>query len=114
MVTKVQVALDTTANPEVIVVPSIANAQRHDQIQWTQIANEPFTFFKLTAKKKTLHDPNVSATVITAGYDAPANSSVDYTIIVKDTKGGTHSTVPKTGVKGRPTTGGGGPTIKNN
>jgi len=114
MAIEVQVALDTTANPEVVVIPNIATAQQHDQIQWTQIGNEVFKFFKLTAKKRTLHDPNVVDTAITAAYDAPANSSVDYAIIVKDTKGRKHSTVPKKGVKKRPITGGGGPTIKNN
>jgi hypothetical protein len=109
MAIKVQVALDTTADPEVVVIPLIATAQASDQIQWTQIANEYFTFAKIRPDNGAIHDPHYSNTQVTATYDADATGKVDYTIVVHDASGGQHTTVPK-----RPIKTGGGPTIKNN
>jgi hypothetical protein len=106
---KIQVALDTTANPEVVVIPRIAIVKSGDKIRWTLIANEDFKFSVLTPEKKYIHDIQSGATEITAMYDAPPKSTVDYTIIVHDANGKPHSTVAH-----RPIENGGGPTIKNN
>lgn len=63
----------------------------------------------LTPEKKFIHDIQYSATEITATYDAPPNSAVNYVIIVHDANGNPHNTVAHSA-----TAGGGGPTIKNN
>lgn len=109
MAITVQVALDTTANPQVIVIPFAPIVSRHEEIIWTPIANEDFTFVSLTAKKSTLHDIKPSPAQITATYDAKAKDQCDYTIVVRDAHGGLHDTITRGGI-----TTGGGPTIKNN
>jgi hypothetical protein len=97
------------------VIPRVATANAHDQIQWTQIPNEGFKFVILTPQDKRIHDPDYSdGTVMSAGYDATPKSSVHYKIIVYDNAGKPHSTDPKGGHKGGPIGNGGGPTIKNN
>ncbi|MGO9038440.1 MAG: hypothetical protein ACLPX1_02755 [Steroidobacteraceae bacterium] len=106
---KIQVALDTTANPQVVVIPYIAVVKSGDKIRWTLIANEDFKFAILTPEKKFIHDIQYSATEITATYDAPPNSAVNYVITVHDTNGNPHSTAAHSAAPG-----GGGPTIKNN
>lgn len=119
MTVKIQVALDTTADPEVIVIPWVATANAHDQIQWVQIPNEGFRFVVLTPQDNRIHDPNYGdGTVMNAGYDAKAAGSVHYKIIVYDTVNNQpHTTDPKRRkgeTKGGPVGNGGGPTIKNN
>jgi|ERR1700688_2200078 len=109
MAITVQVALDTTANPQVTVIPFAPIVSRHEEIIWTPIANEHFTFVSLTAKKSTLHDIDTSDTEITATYDAKAKDQCDYTIVVRDANGGLHDSITRRAIEG-----GGGPTIKNN
>ncbi len=109
MAITVQVALDTTANPQVIVIPFVPIVSRHEEIIWTRIANEVFTFDSLTAKKSTLHNIKRSPTEITATYDAKAKDQCNYTIVVRDAHGDPHDTITRGGI-----TTGGGPTIKNN
>jgi|SRR5271165_729609 len=104
---KIQVALDTTANPEVVVIPFIATVKSGDKIRWTLIANEDFKFSILTPEKNYIHDIHRSDTEITARYDAPPDSDVKYKIVVHDANCNPHSTVPNIHMDT------GGPTIKN-
>jgi hypothetical protein len=108
----IHVTLDTTANPEVIVIPFAPIVRRHEEIIWTRTANEYFTFLPLTPEKGTLHDIelNADASEMTATYDAKAKDECDYTVTVLDANGFRHDTIHK----GRPIGTGGGPTIKNN
>jgi hypothetical protein len=119
MTVKIQVVLDTTADPEVVVIPEVATANAHDKIQWTQIQNEGFTFGKLEPQNTSIHDPDYGGgTVMTAGYDAKPKSSVHYKITVYDNVNNQpHTTDPKSRkgeTRGGPVGNGGGPTIKNN
>lgn len=82
----VQVALDTTAHTEVVVIPNIATVNRHgDKIRWTKIKNEDFTFASLTPTTPPFSSVVVADDVITADYDArvPGADKVDYQINVK-------------------------------
>jgi hypothetical protein len=105
----IQVALDTTADPQVTVIPFAPTVSRHEEIIWTPIGNVSFAFVSLKAEKKTLHDPIVNPTQITATYDAKGKDHCDYTIVVRDANGGLHDTKYRGGIEG-----GGSPTIKNN
>jgi hypothetical protein len=105
----VQVALDTTADHEVVVIPNIATVNPHGHtIRWTQIANEDFTFDPLTPISPPFSNVVVTEHVITARYDARGSGAdkVDYKITVQKVKGPHYTT------GGRIDTG--GPTIKNN
>lgn len=105
----VKVALDTTANPQVTVIPFAPIVGRHEDIVWVPLANEPFVFASLTAVKGTLHDIQRTDDKITATYDANAKDECNYTIVVRDAKGFPHDTIVPLSIRN-----GGGPTIKNN
>jgi hypothetical protein len=102
----IQVALDSTNSPPVVVIPEHPTIQRHDNIQWTPIANEPFTFSSFTPKKKPFSTVVLGPQLITAQYDADAAGEHGYVIVVTATANGKRyrSTVIGNG---------GSPTIKN-
>ena len=107
---QIQVALNMNGDPEVVVSPLDPTVRRHEDIIWTQIGTQSFTFVSLTPIKNTLHDIkyNSNHTQITATYDAKAKDQCDYTIVVQDSQGGLHDTIFR-GIGN-----GGAPTIKNN
>jgi hypothetical protein len=109
MVTIVQVALDTTADPEVVVIPHVSTVGKHEAIRWTLIKNEDFKFAVLTPQSGALHDINRCDKEITATYDAPPEGKVDYTVEVYDKNGNKHTTIASGQIES-----GGGPTIRNN
>jgi hypothetical protein len=105
----IQVSLDTTKKPPVIVKPAHPNVQRHVKIQWTQVVtNEHFTFYSFTPKENPSPFSNIvlSDQQITANYDANAAGEHGYVIVVTATADGKH-------YSSAAITNGGGPTIKN-
>jgi hypothetical protein len=108
MTQKIQVALDTTIKPPVVVVPGHPIVQRHDKIRWTQITNQNFTFYSFTPEESPgpFSNIKVSNKKITASYDANAAGEHGYVIGVTATANGRRYSSTMIG-------NGGSPTIKN-
>src|SRR4029078_12174447 len=124
MAIKIQVKLDTTANPPVTTVPVVQSVNSgNNQIEWTPFAQESFTFVSLTGlPNPPFRGLNVTSPKITVNDGNSAAASYQYTITVSSggntySSNATISADPPRHGRVTPMPIGGGadsPTIKNN
>jgi hypothetical protein len=107
---EIEVAIDTTITPPVIVIPKHPHAKKgNDTIHWKPIGDTPFTFVSLTPTDNPNPFSNIVLSnnnlLITAQYNNQDSKEYAYTIVVLS--GGVQHSSESIG-------NGGGPTIRNN